>query len=155
VVVEGFLVGWWGWWVFFVVKCLYGVFLWVYGDIMYMNGSSCDGLAVRGSGLEDMIVSGRVTGWNSSGMFMMCSRLSSSWVVICEMVLSWWCVSEGDSLEISWGVRSDSSGMAIVGSLMMLYLAHILYGVRLVFWSIWSMMFMLWEGWWFVFYRLS
>lgn len=113
-----------------------------------MNGSSCDGLVVRGSGLEDMIVRGRVMGWNSSGMFMMCSRLSNSWVVICEMVLSWWCVSEGDILDISWGVRSDSSGMAMVGSLVVLYLAYIAYVVRLVFCMIVSMIFMLGEGWW-------
>ena len=43
---------------------------------------------------------------------------------------------------------SDRSGMAMVGSFMVLYLAYILYGVRLVFCMIVSMMFMFWEGWW-------
>ena len=43
---------------------------------------------MSGSGLDDMIVRGRVMGWNSRGMLTRCIRLSSSWVVICEMVLS-------------------------------------------------------------------
>ena len=129
---------------FFVGKCLYGVFLLVYGDIMYMNGSWCDGLVIRGSGLDDMIVRGRVVGWNSSGMLTRWIRLSSSWVVICDMVLSWWCVSDGDSLDISCGERSDRSGSAMVGSLAMLYLAYIAYVVRLVFCMIVSMMFIFW-----------
>ena len=43
-----------------------------------MNGYWWDGLVVRGSGLDDMIVGGRVMGWNSSGMLTRCIRFSSS-----------------------------------------------------------------------------